>query len=146
MPHNHRSDMVYPHEAFSFAPVQNAFSSVENGISGIIWNNNRQYTYLKSNPHAKSGSGGSARDPVSRKVMWSRSTNWKNQVGKYYDQLHKTERQIRINEFTRSGGSLPRPHGFEYTSDYHRQMLSHHSTSYVTTAIILLGIYFVFLK
>jgi len=136
----------YNTHPFSNQYVNNAFSRKTLGPTGLIGQNNRIYTFLKSSPYAETGTGGNTHDPVSRKVFESRSLNYRNKREALYDQVDKTKRQIRYNEFTRSGASVPRHHGFQYTSDYHRLIVRDQSQQLLKVLIGGAIVYLVFVR
>ena len=120
--------------AYVNSPVSNAYSTLSNGISGLVTNHQRQFLFLKSSPYSSTN----AKDPVSRKVFESRSIDHRNKRERLYSEVEKTKRQIRYNEFTRSGASVPRSHGFEFRSDYHKltqRDLNQHSLLYAAALV-----------
>lgn len=114
--------MVQPYQYHPFGNIrnQNVFSEKTLGPSGFMSQSNMQYRFLKSGPTAEVGSGGNYKDPVSRAIFQTWSADWREKMQTYYGELEKTKRQIRFNEYSGSGTSVPRSHGFEFTADYHR--------------------------
>jgi hypothetical protein len=120
----------------------NAFSRSTLGPSGLVGSYYQGYTFLKSNPYSPYNS----KDPVSREVLQSVSKDFKEKQEKVYNEIDKTKKQIRYNEYTRSGASQPRPHGFEYRSDYHRISGRHATKNFFKYAIVGLLVYYILIR
>lgn len=131
---------------FANRPVTNQFSTNTNKISGLIGYNNFTYNFLKSSPYSESGAGGNTKDPIQRKIFESRSINFKNKVGKVAQELEKTKRQVRYNEFTRSGTSVPRPSAFDGRTDFFRLAQKSNTFNMINVIIVVVIIYTLFMK
>lgn len=136
----------YSFGPFSNRPVDNAFSRKTLGPTGLIGHNNGLFNFLKSSPYSKEGAGGNTYDPVNRQTHYARSMNFRTAMNGVYDHIDKTKRQIRYNEFTRSGSSLSRPNAFDFATDYNRLEAKVQATEYVKYIIAGAIIYYVFIQ
>lgn len=101
--------------------IQNVFSDNNRGPAGYINANRGDYAFLRSNPYHESLAGGHTVDKKITAPYFRSSVKslWESILG-VRERTDMNRRQIRYNEFSNTGTSVPKKHTYEYKTDYHR--------------------------
>lgn len=97
-------------------PSTNNDVTMSRGPTGYVPSSTIQYSFLKGNSKV----GDNTRNPSSRPVARALDKQMKDRLNSAADRIGLTRKQIRVNEKTNSGTSIPTTTQFDFTSDYHR--------------------------
>jgi hypothetical protein len=102
------------------SPKDDDSFSVTRGPTGSIPSVGMQYQFLSG----YSSTGDSALSPSSRPVINAVNRSLKERLQESQNRIGLTRKQIRINQHTNSGTSIPKTTQFGHTTDYHKLTVS----------------------
>jgi len=113
---HHNTDVVggyYLPKVADIGSVSDVYSPTR-GPSGYVATGAIQYDFLKAKPNR----GDSYLNPANRAIARANDRDLQKRLNQSINILGTTQKQIRINEKTRSGTSEPATTQFNYTTDY----------------------------
>lgn len=121
---------------------------VNRGIAGSIPSVGMQYHFLKgTRPRGQDISS-----PANRPIAYALDRDMKERMNRSVNEIGLTQQQIRVNQFTNSGTSIPKTTQFDPTSDYHRlrkpitsyadYLFAAENLPYIVAGVVLIYVFF----
>lgn len=112
------------------------------GESGFVPQVLKQYSFLKSSPWSQTN----MKNPATRPMINAVNRQTKLRLDQLSNNIAATRKQLRTNEQTMSGTSIPKVTNFTWTTDYHRLIAPLETSNILQWVFGLIFVYLILTK